>query len=999
MGAARYIGRVGGLAVALGVGMAILTGYGVASAESGSDESGSATSSSASSESTSSGSADSNASAASGVSGSTGAPESTQTSSDSSTGGSTQAESISGAASTTRRATRSAPPGVVVSTGGALTSSATSGSDGSDGTADGEESTATPEDSASTTQPTPPSPAADSTSQASPDPSTYGTSTSPQSTGDTSGEDATPGRTSKTGALSSKSASVIASTASSPTVASNNVNPSISTATNEDEDVVETSLATAWLSSPRALAGRTAAPDTTLSISSTEPSGLVTSGALMTMQAAPPVSPLDTPTTPISVESGIVNLVTAVLDPFAGGGPAAPVDSPADAILAAVARRELFTAPITYAPTITLTNGVITGTNNGQTSLNGNPLTFTVLGAPSAGGKVLLDPATGNFSFLPDLSVVNSAGTETFNVYVSETTPLVAALSDIPLLGALVQPTVMFLQQVPILGGLLAPIIGYAITQPIEVNVGQLAAGNPVAFTTMVTSFDGTQISVNYFPASGLQAGEKAPTILNGPGLGSAGNTDPNSLTIVDGLVPGLVPLRDGGYNVVTWDPRGEFASGGVLQLDSPEFEARDVSAIIDWVVTQPTTEFPTGSTTDPLLGMVGGSYGGGIQWVTAASDPRVDAIVPVISWHTLNSSLYPTQAFKTAWSALLLAALVEVGARINPELYSSVITGSILGVLTPSAQDLLTRSGPGDLVSNITIPTFLIQGTADGLFPLQQSINNAQLLVANGVETKMLWVCGGHGVCLDPINPGQEALIVNSTLAWLDKHVKGENVDTGRKFEWVDQAGQFYSSDKMPFETGFNGGNITASGAGGFLPILPIVGGSGPQDLTGYPLPAGTTPLEEWLLSFAIGSPATNAVDLDVSPSVGTQIVGAPTLTLTYSGLGTSRHVYAQIVDKQTGLVLGGIVTPIPVTLDGQTRTVTVPLEAIAYTAPPGAKLTLQVVSTATPYLNVLTFGGIHISSMQLVLPTVGANANVRPEFPSASASEPLVLAGAMVG
>jgi ABC-2 type transport system ATP-binding protein len=766
-----------------------------------------------------------------------------------------------------------------------------------------------------------------------------------------------------------------------------------------NEVVVKAPSVTTWLSSPRVLAGRAATPDSTLSSSSTATSGLVTSSALMTMQTATPVVAVTVPTTPSGAVSQVVNLVNEVLNPFAGNGPAAPVDSPTEWILAAAVRRELFTAPITYAPAITLTNGVITGTNNGQMNLNGNPLTFTVVGAPSAGGKVLLDSNTGNFSFLPDLSVVNStAGTETFNVLVSETTPLIAALTEIPLFGALVQPTVMFLQQVPILGDLLAPVIGYAVTKPIEVNVGQLVAGNPVAFTTKVTSFDGTQISVNYFPASGLKTGEKAPTILNGPGLGTAGNTDPNSITIVDGLVPGLVPLRNGGYNVVTWDPRGEFASGGVLQLDSPEFEGRDVSAIIDWVVQQPATKFPTGST-DPLIGMVGGSYGGGIQWVTAASDPRVDAIVPVISWHTLNSSLYPNQAFKTAWSTLLLAALVEVGARINPELYTSVVTGSILGVLTPSAQDLLTRSGPGELVSKITVPTLLIQGTADGLFPLAQSIANAQLLTANGVETKMLWVCGGHGVCLDPINPGQEGLILNSTLAWLDKYVKGESVDTGRKFEWVDQTGQFYSSDKMPFETGFNGGDITASGAGGFLPIVPIAGGSGPQDLTGFPLPAGTTALEERLLSFAIGSPAANAVNLTVSPAVGTQIVGAPELTLTYSGLGTSRHVYAQIVDEQTGVVLGGIVTPIPVTLDGQTRTVTVPLEAIAYTAPPGAKLTLQVVSTATPYLNVLTFGGINISSMQLVLPTVGPNANVMPEFPSASASEPLVLAGALAG
>ena len=46
---------------------------------------------------------------------------------------------------------------------------------------------------------------------------------------------------------------------------------------------------------------------------------------------------------------------------------------------------------------------------------------------------------------------------------------------------------------------------------------------------------------------------------------------------------------------------------------------------------------------------------------------------------------------------------------------------------------------------------------------------------------------------------------------------------------------------------------------------------------------------------------------------------MGAPELTLTYSGTGSSRHVYAQLVDDTTGLVLGNIVTPIPVTLDGQ--------------------------------------------------------------------------------
>lgn len=37
--------------------------------------------------------------------------------------------------------------------------------------------------------------------------------------------------------------------------------------------------------------------------------------------------------------------------------------------------------------------------------------------------------------------------------------------------------------------------------------------------------------------------------------------------------------LLQNGYNVVTWDPRGEWGSGGTLEIDSPDFEARDMQA------------------------------------------------------------------------------------------------------------------------------------------------------------------------------------------------------------------------------------------------------------------------------------------------------------------------------------------------------------------------------------------------------------------------------------
>ena len=513
-----------------------------------------------------------------------------------------------------------------------------------------------------------------------------------------------------------------------------------------------------WMASPRAVAGRAA---DTLTVSGqtslwTPPRNLTPVRSLVTMTAAP---------TSTSSTPNLLTSVLNVLSPFAGNSPTAPAgNSPVGLLLAGAARREVgiesFTsqallAPadsLTYDPEITLFQGVITGDIAPTTGL-----TYTVVSQPSTGGKVLLDPATGDFSFLPDFSSVVSGDPEEFSVLVAETTPFTTALTQIPLVGSFVPQILVVLYQVPVVNVVLAPVIGRSTVVPVTVEVGDLVYNdddtrNPVAFTVKVESFDGTLISTNFFPAlSVVDGATSAPTILNGPGLATAGNTDPDSESIVSGLVPGLKPLRDAGYNVVTWDPRGEFDSGGRLQLDSPAFEGKDVQAIISWVTDNRAYTYPAfdidvsgdanepafpddpNNPKDPAIGMVGGSYGGGIQLVTAGIDNRVDVIVPGIAWNSLNDSLYPRDAFKTSYSSLLLLALVQSGARINPQIYGGIITGAVLGILTPGQQALLAASGPDFLTGNINIPTLFIQGTVDVLFPLQQALTNAETLGPRG--------------------------------------------------------------------------------------------------------------------------------------------------------------------------------------------------------------------------------------------------------------------------
>jgi ABC-2 type transport system ATP-binding protein len=548
------------------------------------------------------------------------------------------------------------------------------------------------------------------------------------------------------------------------------------------------------------------------------------------------------------------------------------------------------------------------------------------------------------------------------NVVAIPQTPLLTALGlqNLPIIGPLlVTPVVAVVNEIPIVSDLLHPVFGY----PVQAG---LPPGSAQPKDVQVISFDGTPINVHFMPAAGLQAGQQAPTILDGSGLGEPGPTNLNG-TPLDGIIAdnlgvvGVATLRDAGYNVVTWDPRGEYFSGGVLQLDSPAFEARDVSSIISWVAQQPEAKLD--GPNDPRIGMVGASYGGGIQLVSAATDHRVDAIVPTIAWNTLNDALYPNQDFKSGWGTLLTAALLATFARPNSAVYPAAIYGDLTGMLTQAQQDLLAARGPGgspDLVSKITAPTLLFQGTVDTLFPLSEADLNAKGLIANGVPTKVVWFCGGHGLCVnDLLDQRDGAVVEQDTLAWLARYVKGDTtVSTGPQFEWVDQRGQYYSSNVYPVPTGSP--IVTSSTTGGVLPLLPLIGGSGPL--------LGVVPIG--------GTKALNAINLTVpAAATTTYVVGAPQLTLTYSGTGSSRFVYAQLVDDNTGLVLGNQVTPIPVTLNGQTQTITEPLNMVAETLSPGQSVTLQLVASAADYETITSLGQLNVSSMSLSLPTADAS------------------------
>jgi ABC-2 type transport system ATP-binding protein len=82
---------------------------------------------------------------------------------------------------------------------------------------------------------------------------------------------------------------------------------------------------------------------------------------------------------------------------------------------------------------------------------------------------------------------------------------------------------------------------------------------------------------------------------------------------------------------------------------------------------------------------------------------------------------------------------------------------------------------------------------------------------------------------------------------------------------------------------------------------------------------------------------------------------------------------VYAQVVNNATGLVLGNVVTPLAVRLDGREHTQTFTLSDIVFTSDPllaSEGLTVQITSSASAFENLTSFGLMNISNVTVAMP-----------------------------
>ncbi|GAA1007509.1 hypothetical protein Aple_018670 [Acrocarpospora pleiomorpha] len=89
-------------------------------------------------------------------------------------------------------------------------------------------------------------------------------------------------------------------------------------------------------------------------------------------------------------------------------------------------------------------------------------------------------------------------------------------------------------------------------------------------------------------------------------------------------------------------------------------------------------------------------------------------------------------------------------------------------GQATPQAIDLLRRSSPVSVPGKIRIPSLIIQGQRDSLFPLSHADANARAIAATGAPVEVAWINGGHDG-----GDSEGDWVFDRTAAWFDTWLK----------------------------------------------------------------------------------------------------------------------------------------------------------------------------------------------------------------------------------
>nr|WP_243876381.1 alpha/beta fold hydrolase [Streptomyces sp. 846.5] len=473
------------------------------------------------------------------------------------------------------------------------------------------------------------------------------------------------------------------------------------------------------------------------------------------------------------------------------------------------------------------------------------------------------------------------------------------------------------------------------------------------------------RIDTSYFTSG--SPGVRRPAVLLAHGFGGS----------KDDLTGEAQTMARQGYAVMTWSARGFGASGGDIGLNDPQREVADVSGLIDWLAKQPDVQLDAPG--DPRVGIAGASYGGAIALLAAGYDKRVDAIAPEITYWNLSDALFPDGVFKKLWSGIFFTtgstdqtaatATGRAGSRITAtndstcgrfaaDLCAMYQRVAVSGKPDAAAEQLLAQRSPSAVAQQIKVPTLLVQGQTDSLFPLDQADQAAAAISANGAPVSVDWIAGGH----DGGNM-ESARIEQRTSAWFDRYLKRDAaVDTGPAFR-VSRSGGVDSTS----------GTVTLQGATSTsypgLEDSPVaVALSGPPQTFANP-PGGAPPAISALpgigalsqlsglgVGLSLDFPGQSAEFFSQPLTKPLRITGSPTVRIHVRADSEDAVLFAKLYDVAPGaagtkVLPSQLVTPLRVTGAKAGADVLVHLPAVDHQVPAGHRLELVLSATDLGY------------------------------------------------
>ena len=461
------------------------------------------------------------------------------------------------------------------------------------------------------------------------------------------------------------------------------------------------------------------------------------------------------------------------------------------------------------------------------------------------------------------------------------------------------------------------------------------------------------------------------------------------------------------GYVALTYSGLGFGGSGCQIELDSPTWDGLAASELISWLGQVPEVAKTAAYPDDPIVGMIGESYGGGVQFSTAAIDPRLDAIVPLITWNDLAYSLAPNNetdgttgparrtttagVLKWEWTTLFFGdgmaqplehptqAKPSTCPNFAPTVCMAYLTSVALGYPDRATITLLRHDSMVAFYQRLHLPVLLAQGEDDTLFNVREAVANAQELRANGDPVTLVLQSWGHShstpapgeLSFSPPFNGYENVLIGDFFA---KWLRGADVSTGAPVQyfrsWVPYSGNaapaYGSASAWPVAPATDE-YLSDPATGGTLVTARSEVVAGSQTFVNPPGGTATSYSETSELQgdapFStvppLDAPGTFASWLSAPLAAPTDVVGVPSVTVTLGSsvpAGVTTATDPVVFAKLYGVAPTGAVTLVdrlvsPARVADTAAPVTIDLPGIVHQFPAGDRLELVLSSGDLAY------------------------------------------------